>query len=140
GVPWYRELGVGAVAEGNYVHLTDEVLRRVGISRDELGALIATKQHEVAQRVRRFRGERSAPGLRDRTVILVDDGIATGGTVRAAIRSIRAQAAKRVVLAVPVAAADTIEALSAEVDRVVCLLSPTDLYAIGLWYQDFRQI
>jgi putative phosphoribosyl transferase len=140
GVPWHPELGVGAVAEGGYTHLTDEVLRHVGLSQDELADLVETKQREVEERVRRFRGERPAPLLRDRTVILVDDGIATGGTVRAAIHSIRAQEPKRIILAVPVAASETVAALSAEVDRVVCLLSPTDLYAIGLWYQDFQQV
>ncbi|SRR5690606_22399664 len=140
GVPWYPELGVGAVAEGGYIHLTDAVLRRIGLSEDQLARLIDTKQREVKERVRRFRGERPGPRLRDRTVILVDDGIATGGTVRAAIHSIRAQAPKRLVLAIPVAAPDTVAALSAEVDRVVCLLTPIDLSAIGLWYQDFRQL
>lgn len=140
GVPWHPELGVGAVAEGGQTYFNDDILRDVGLSPDELAELVQTKQREVQERVRRFRGERPPPVLRDRTVIIVDDGIATGGTVHAAIRSVRAQRPKTLVLAVPVAAAETIATLSPEVDRVVCLLVPLDLTAIGLWYDDFRQV
>jgi putative phosphoribosyl transferase len=140
GVPWHPELGIGAVAEGGYVHLTPDILRQVGLSDAELAEATETKRREVEERVRRFRGDRPRPPLHARTVILVDDGIATGGTVRAAIRSIRAEEPKTIVLAVPVAAPDTIEALKAEADHVLCLLTPSDLYAIGLWYEDFTQV
>ena len=140
GVPWHPELGVGAVSEGGYVHLTEDILRHVGLTRDALEELVDSKQREVEDRVRRFRGSRRPPALRGRNIILVDDGIATGGTVRAAIRSVRAQAPKEIILAVPVAAAETVAALSTEVDRVVCLLTPAYLHAIGLWYRDFRQV
>lgn len=140
GVPWHPELGLGAVAEGGYVHLTHEILDRVELSRAELSALTESKRREVDERVRKFRGDRPAPVLRNRTVIVVDDGIATGGTVRAVVRSVRAQHPKYLVLAVPVAAADTLEALASEVDRIVCLLAPDDLHAIGLWYDDFSQV
>jgi putative phosphoribosyl transferase len=140
GVPWHPELGVGAVAEGGYVYINQEVLGQVGLSHEELEEVVAMKRDEVEQRVQRFRGSHPAPALGDRTVIVVDDGIATGGTVRAAIRSIRANKPKAIVLAVPVAAPDTIRSLETEVDRIVCLQQPADLYAIGLWYLDFFQV
>jgi putative phosphoribosyl transferase len=140
GVPWHPELGVGAVAEGGHVYLNQEILRHIGLSEGELAKIVSSKQREVEERVRRFRGDHPPPIVRDRTIIVVDDGIATGGTVRAAIRSIRAQNPKTIVLAVPVAAPDTIRALEPEVDRVVCLRMPENLYAIGLWYVDFTQV
>jgi putative phosphoribosyl transferase len=140
GVPWHEELGAGAVAEGGYVHISPKVVSAARLSQEELDAMIETKRAEVEARVRRFRGQRPAPVLRDRTVIVVDDGIATGGTVRAALRAVKAAGPKKVVLAVPVASADIVESLANEVDRVVCLLTPADLYAIGLWYEDFGQV
>jgi putative phosphoribosyl transferase len=140
GVPWHPELGVGAVAEGGDVQLMREILAHVGLSDAELSAAIEQKRREVEARVRRFRGDRPPPELRDRTVILVDDGIATGGTTRAAIRAIRARAPRKIVLAVPVASPDVLEALAPEVDRIVCLLERRDLFAIGLWYRDFTQV
>lgn len=140
GVPWHPELGVGAVAEGGHVHLTPNVLAQVGLTDEQLKELTEDKRREVEERVRTFRKGRPQPALRDRTVIIVDDGIATGGTVHAAIRSTRAQQPKQLVLAVPVAAPETIRELESEVDRVICLLTPSDLYAIGLWYEDFDQV
>lgn len=140
GVPWHAELGAGAVAEGGYVYLNPEVLGPVGLSEADLAQTVLAKQQEVEQRVRLFRGSRPRPALRNRTVILVDDGIATGGTVRVAVRSIRAEQPRAIVLAVPVAAPDSLRALAPEVDRVVCLQTPADLYAIGLWYEDFTQV
>lgn len=140
GVPWHPELGVGAVAEGGEVYLSRHIFDRVGLTDDELADLSEAKRGEVAARVRKFRGDRRPPDLRHRTVILVDDGIATGGTVHAAIRSIRARGPKQIILAVPVAAPDTLAELDPEVERVVCLVNPADLYAIGLWYEDFTQV
>jgi putative phosphoribosyl transferase len=140
GVPWHPELGVGAVAEGGFVHLNHDILQNVGLADSELEAAIEKQRREVEARVTRFRDGRPAPALKDRTVIVVDDGIATGGTVRAAIRSIRAQGPKRVILAVPVVAAATVTTLEPEVDRLIYLRAPHELYAIGLWYDDFSQV
>ena len=140
GVPWHPELGVGAVAEGGDVYVSEEILREVGLSDQALEQLIRRKQAEVTDRVRTFREGRRRLDVRGRMVILVDDGIATGGTVRAAIRAIREEGPASVVLAVPVAAADTVDALAPEVDDIVCLVSPSALYAIGLWYKDFLQV
>jgi putative phosphoribosyl transferase len=140
GVPWQPELGMGAVAEGGFVHLSPDIVEQAGLLEERLSEAVEEKRREVEERARKFRGNRPRPDLRGRTVILVDDGIATGGTVRAAIRSIRAEGPRELVLAVPVAAASTMAALAGEVDHTVCLLAPEDLYAIGLWYEDFRQV
>lgn len=140
GVPWHPELGVGAVAEGGYTHLNQDIIENIGLSQEALATAIATKRREVEERVTKFRAGRPAPRLRGRTVLLVDDGIATGGTVRAVIQSLREQAPKQLVLAVPVAPAATAQVLAPELDRLVCLRRPRDLYAIGLWYDDFTQV
>lgn len=140
GVPWHPELGVGAVAEGGLVYISREILEQVGLSGLDLAEATETKRREVAERVKKFRGDRARPPLRGRTVILVDDGIATGGTVHAAIAAIRSESPKKIILAVPVAAPDSLSELGKDVDRVVCLLTPTNLRAIGLWYEDFTQV
>jgi putative phosphoribosyl transferase len=140
GVPWHPELGAGAVAENGDIYINQSVVDEVGLSERQLHALIADKRREVDARVKLLRGSRARPDLRGRTVILVDDGVATGGTVRAAIRSIRAQGPRAIVLAVPVAAPQTLRVLRSEVDRVLCLRAPADLWAIGVWYEDFSQI
>lgn len=138
--PWQPEFGLGAVAEGGFVYLAHDVLAEMGVRQEDLAATIDEKRREVAERVLKFRGSNLSPDLRGRTVILVDDGIATGGTTRAALASIRAQGPEQLVLAVPVAPPETIEALGKEVDRFVCLLAPKSLRAIGLWYDDFDQV
>jgi putative phosphoribosyl transferase len=140
GVPWQPELGIGAVAEGNHVHISPDVLRQAGLSDDELKQATREKRDEVDERVRRFRGDRERPDLRDRTVIIVDDGIATGGTVKAAIQAVRAAQPKTVVLATPVVAHQTERDLVSEVDHLVSLASPRTMFAIGLWYEDFSQV
>jgi putative phosphoribosyl transferase len=140
GAPWHPELGVGAVAEGGYVYLNEQLLDYVGLTEEQLADVVRLKRREVDERVRLFRGDYPRPILRDRTVILVDDGIATGGTARVAIQAIRAQAPKAIVLAVPVAAPDAVRELAPEVERVVCLRTPSELFAIGVWYQDFTQV
>lgn len=140
GVPWHPELGVGAVAEGGYTYLQRGMLAALGLSEGELSDVLQRERAEVQRRVKLFRAGAPPPSVAGRTILLVDDGIATGGTVRVALRAIRAQRPKRIVLAVPVAAPDTLEQLASEVDRTVCLLAPTSMHAIGLWYQDFQQV
>ncbi|PRP92625.1 putative phosphoribosyl transferase [Enhygromyxa salina] len=140
GVPWRPELGMGAVAEGGSVHLCPKILGRVGLSEEELGDAITHKQREVEAHIQLYRGGAPRPILRDRTVIVIDDGIATGGTIRAAIPSIRAQGPRKIVIAVPVAAPESVRALEPEVDRVICLLTPPNLFAVGVWYENFDQM
>jgi len=140
GVPWQPELGVGAVAEGGYLYLSRGMLAALGLSEASLAETIQRERAEVERRVRTFRAGQPRAKLSGRSVLLVDDGIATGGTVRAAVRAIRAEEPQRIVLAVPVAAPDTLEELAPELDEVHCLIAPTSLHAIGLWYEDFAQV
>ncbi|HUH05197.1 MAG TPA: phosphoribosyltransferase family protein [Kofleriaceae bacterium] len=140
GVPWHPELGVGAVSEDGYVYLARGILEHVGLSEAELARAIEQKRAEIADRVTLFRGARPRPSLLDRTVILVDDGIATGGTVLAVVRAIREEHPRELVLAVPVVQRDSVTLLAQAVDRVVSLVAPAYLRAIGLWYEDFTQL
>jgi len=139
GTPGFEELGLGAVAEGGGTYFNESVMAELGISAEDITDVVARKTAEVEARVRRFRADRPPPDLEGRTVIVVDDGIATGGTVRAALRTIRARRPARLVLAVPVAAASSLASLRAEADEVVCLDEDPYLGAIGSYYVDFRQ-
>ena len=139
GAPRQPELGIGALAEGGEVFLDPTVSRLVAASEDEVAAIAAREQIELDRRVRTYRRGRPPPSIEGRTVILVDDGIATGGTARAALHALRARRPKRLVLAVPVAAVDALEALAREADEVVCLQPAANLRSIGEWYGDFAQ-
>lgn len=140
GAPTHPELGMGAIAEGPAVVLDRSILRLLGVSRAQLLGVARREMVEVRRRVERFRGGRPPPDVAGRTVILVDDGIATGGTMRAAIRAVKKRRPAHLIVAAPVAAPDVIAALRREVDDVVCLHQPVALHAIGLWYEDFRQV
>ncbi|MFL5734593.1 MAG: phosphoribosyltransferase [Chloroflexia bacterium] len=137
GVPGHEELAMGAIADGGTVVLNEEVVRELGIPAEVMQAVAAREVQELARRGSAYRGGRPAPDLSGRTVILVDDGLATGSTMRAAAEAVKAQQPARVVIAVPVAAARTCEELRAEVDEVVCPATPEPFYAVGLWYDDF---
>jgi predicted phosphoribosyltransferase len=139
GVPGYEELAMGAVATGAIRVLNDEIVRGLGISEHEIDATVARELQELARRERLYRGDRPPPDVADRTVILVDDGLATGATMRAAIHALRQQHPARIVVAVPTASPDTCEALKAEADDVICAMTPEPFFAVGHWYDDFRQ-
>lgn len=139
GAPMQPELGIGAVAEGGEIFLDPSIATMVGASQEELEQSVKLKLAEVEERAQRFRQGRPPPEVRGRTVIIVDDGIATGGTARAAARVLRKRGARRILLAVPVASSQTLDSLRAEVDEVVCLHSDPHLGAIGAWYRDFSQ-
>jgi putative phosphoribosyl transferase len=140
GAPRNPELGVGAIAEGGTRVLSEETIRSLAMSEAELERASARVACEVAERVRRYRAQSPPIPLGERTVVVVDDGLATGGTARAALYAVRARGAARVVLAVPVGVPDVVRTLAQEADSVVCLLEPRPLLAIGLWYEDFAQV
>lgn len=140
GVPFQPELAMGAIGEGDVRILNDEVVRMAHVTTEEIAAVEAAERAELRRRVTRFRGERTAVPLRGRTVIVVDDGIATGATARAACQVARALGVARVVLAVPVAAAAALQRLRRDADEVVCVHVPEILFAIGQWYADFTQV
>ncbi|GAB3211752.1 phosphoribosyltransferase family protein [Marinactinospora endophytica] len=140
GLPGHAELGVGALAEDGHVCFDDSMLARLGVSRERLAETVAAERAELARRLEVYRGTRSAPRLAGRDVIVVDDGVATGGTARAALRMVRRARPARLVLAVPVASGTAVEALRPEVDQLVVLTAPANFRAVGEWYRDFRQL
>jgi putative phosphoribosyl transferase len=139
GVPTHPELGMGAIGEGGVRIFDADLVRRAGVTSAELEVVTAREQAELERRIRRYRGGRPVIPLRGRTVVIVDDGIATGGTARAAVSIARRAGALRVVLAVPVAAPDTVAALGSLADEVIALATPTNLVAVGAWYDEFSQ-
>jgi putative phosphoribosyl transferase len=139
GVPGHEELAMGAVASGGVRVLNDQVVAGLGVPNYVIDAVAAWEQQELERRERLYRGQRPPPDVRGKTVILVDDGLATGSTMLAAVRALRQLGPARVVVAVPVASPDTCELLKAEVDEVVCAVTPEPFYAVGLWYRDFSQ-
>ena len=139
GLPGQPELGVGAVAEGGPPLLDEAVLSRLGVPTSALEETMVSERVELDRRVARYRGDRPLPPLAGRSVVLVDDGLATGVTARAALRVLRAAEPARLVLAVPVCAPDAAEALGREADDVVCVLSPAGFGAVGAWYRRFDQ-
>jgi putative phosphoribosyl transferase len=139
GVPGQKELAMGAIAPGGILVLNHEILRALGVSRSALNRVKETEKREMERRDRAYRGDRTAPDVRGKTVILVDDGIATSSTLRAAIATLCRQEPKAIVVAVPVAAAAAVQSLQGVVEQIVCLLQPEPLYSIGMWYVDFSQ-
>lgn len=140
GVPGHEELAMGAIASGGARVLNNEVLLAGGLSRRELEEVAERELRTVERQEQLYRGSRPPLELRDQTVVLVDDGLATGATMRAAITGLRAQGVAKIVVAVPVAPAQTLDALAGEVDEVVCPLVPEPFTAVGLWYRDFSAV
>ncbi|WP_344100276.1 phosphoribosyltransferase family protein [Nocardiopsis rhodophaea] len=140
GLPGHAELGVGAIAEDGQVAFDDVALARLHVSRDALMATVDQERAELDRRLRAYRGSRGAPRLADRDVIVVDDGVATGGTARSALRMVRRAHPARLVLAVPVGSQSAMEALRPEVDDLVVLTAPENFHAVGEWYRDFAQL
>ena len=139
GVPTQPELAFGAIGEDGVRVLNDTVLRRIGLGDNETSAVEAVERAELERRVARYRGGRPGQELAGRTVLVIDDGFATGATARAAVLVARARGAKTVVLAAPIGAADTVAELRTVADDVVCLGAPLDFVAVGQGYVDFSQ-
>ena len=139
GVPGQEELAMGAIATGGVRVVNDAVVEELGIAPEVMEAVAAREQDELERRERAYRGERPAPDVSGRVVILVDDGLATGSTMRAAARALKKLGPSRVVVAAPLAAREACEALRAEADEVVCAETPEPFKGVGRWYNDFSQ-
>lgn len=139
GAPMQQELGIGAVAPGGVRIIDDRLARRLGISEADIDPIVERETAEMERRQQLYRGDAPAIALAGRTVILVDDGLATGISARAACRSIRGQKPRRLILAVPVCAPQSVESMRGEADEIVCVLAPQDFSAVGAWYHDFDQ-
>ena len=139
GIPGYEELAMGAVASGGVRVLNDQVVQGLGIPEYVIDAVAAWELQELERRERVYRGDRPEPDVRGRNVILVDDGLATGSTMLAAIQALRQQQPARIVMAVPTAPPETCEQMRAQADDVVCAITPEPFYSVGLWYEDFSQ-
>lgn len=140
GAPFQEELGVGAITGDDEPLFDEHTLDALGLSRGRLAPVVERERTELRRRQGLYRAGRPAPDLRGRTVIVVDDGLATGVTARAALRSVRRRAPRQVVLAVPVGSPEAVDLLRAEADDVICLYQPARLMAVGLWYEDFQQL
>ena len=139
GAPGQPELAMGAIATGGARVLNEDVIRYLSVPSEVIEAVANAEQIELARREQAYRGERPTPELHGKQVILVDDGLATGSSMRAAIGAVRTQSPARIIIAVPVAARETCEDLRREVEELVCLRTPEPFSAVGLWYDDFSQ-
>lgn len=134
------EFGIGAIAEGGIKILDQTTIEVLGIDDSEIEGTVQLEEEELKRRVKTYRGEQSLPDLKNRTAILVDDGMATGITARAAIEAVKKLNPQKIVLATPVCALDTAESLKKQVDEVLCLAAPAEFMAVGIWYKDFAQV
>ncbi len=139
GVPGQEELAMGAIASGGVRILNQDIVQAMGIPAHVIDSVTATEVQELARRESLYRGDRPAPDVMGRTVILVDDGLATGATMRAAVAALRRMKPKRIVIAVPIAAVPTRREFTGEVDEIVCLHTPEPFFSVGFWYDDFSQ-
>jgi putative phosphoribosyl transferase len=139
GVPGQEELAMGAIATGGVRVLNEDVVGYLDIPGDVIDAVAADEERELERRERLYRGNRPPPDVRARIVILVDDGLATGSTMRAAAAALREQQPARIVVAVPVSAAETCDEFRTEVDEIICAAMPEPFQGVGLWYEDFSQ-
>jgi len=139
GLPGHEEFGIGAIASGGVRVVDESVLRAYGVDSRTLEEITEREQRELERRERRYRDDRPFPAIQDRVVILVDDGLATGSTMRAAVAALRAEGPREIVVAVPVGAPETCSAMARLADDVVCLMTPEPFYAVGLWYENFEQ-
>lgn len=139
GAPMQPELGIGAVAPGGITVLDEQIIRQLGLSTEDLERAAEKERSDMRRRLNEYRGGGEIPDLSGKTVVIVDDGLATGVTALAAIRAARAAHARRILLAVPVCARETAAQISDEADEVICLHAPERFVAVGVWYEQFDQ-
>ena len=139
GLPGHEELAIGAIASGGARVLNDDIIQHLGISEAGIAAIAQRELQELQRRERAYRGERPPLEVEGRTIILIDDGLATGASMRAAVAGLRLQNPAHIVVAVPTAALETCEALEPEVDQMICATTPEPFYGVGRWYEDFSQ-
>jgi predicted phosphoribosyltransferase len=139
GVPGHEELALGAIATGGVRLLNEDVVRGLQIPPVVIDQISAIERAELERREQEYRGDRPPPEVRGKTVILIDDGLATGASMRAAVAALRQRHPARIVVAVPIAAPSTCEEFQDEVDEIVCAQTPEPFFAVGLWYEDFSQ-
>ena len=139
GTPGHKEFAMGAIASGGATVFNEEIIQSLQIPQSAIDAVIQSEQKELLRREHLYRGNRPFPILLNKTIILIDDGIATGATMSAAIQSLQSHNPENIVIAVPVAARATCQEMTALVDKMVCPLQPIDFNAVGLWYEKFPQ-
>ena len=140
GLPGREELAIGAIASGGVRVLNNDIIRMLSVPEEVINFVARRELQELQRQEKLYRGNRSFPEIRDRTVILIDDGLATGASMRAAVAGLRARHPARIVVAVPAAAAQTCDAFRSEVDEVVCAITPEPFYGVSRWYEDFAQV
>jgi putative phosphoribosyl transferase len=139
GVPGHEELAMGAIASGDVVVWNEDILGELHVSQDIIDRVVAREREELKRRESAYRGDRLPIVIEGRTVVLVDDGLATGASMRAAVSAVRSRQPSRIIVAVPAAPLDTCESFRSSVDEVICLMTPRPFSAVGLWYADFSQ-
>lgn len=139
GLPGHEELAIGAIASGGIRVLNEELISQLSNAPEVVDFVVAKEQRELERREAEYRGQRPLPIIEGRTIILVDDGLATGSTMKAAVRSLRERNPARIVIAVPVASPETCTELKREADETICAITPEEFYAVGQWYEDFSQ-
>jgi predicted phosphoribosyltransferase len=139
GVPGHEELAMGAIASGGERVINQDIIRYLHIPEERIAAIVSRELEELQRREHVYRGDRPPPEVEGRTVIVIDDGLATGASMRAAVAGLRGQDPAQIIVAVPTAASETCEALKTEVDRIICAATPEPFYGISRWYEDFSQ-
>ena len=139
GLPGREELAIGAIASGGIRVLNNDIIRVLNVPEEVINIVARNELKELQRRERNYRGESPAPDVRDRKVILIDDGLATGASMRAAVTGVRAQHPARIIIAVPAASPEMCDAFEFEVDEMVCGMTPEPFYGLSRWYEDFSQ-
>jgi putative phosphoribosyl transferase len=139
GTPNHEELAMGAIATGGILVFNDDIIQELDIPKKQIDEVIRRESQELNRRNKKYRGNRTFPDIEGKTIILVDDGIATGATIKAAIKALRLQHPASIIVAVPVAAISTCEEIASTVDKIICPLAPKHFNAVGAWYENFSQ-